>query len=152
MNSLLQELKRVELDILARFIQVCQQLDLRYYILQGTLLGAVRHQGFIPWDDDIDVGMPRADYEIFLREGQKLLGEPYFVQTFLTDPPFTANFAKIRNSNTTFVETSLRVCTWIFSRWIFTPMIPGRRKTCAEKTGSSMDGSRQRSISARSCP
>ncbi|MBQ7230958.1 MAG: LicD family protein [Oscillospiraceae bacterium] len=108
MNRLLQELKRVELDILARFIQVCQQLDLRYYILQGTLLGAVRHQGFIPWDDDIDVGMPRADYEIFLREGQKLLGEPYFVQTFLTDPPFTANFAKIRNSNTTFVETSLR--------------------------------------------
>ena len=83
-------------------------MDLRYYILGGTLLGAVRHRGFIPWDDDIDVGMPRADYEKFLREGRKYLEESYFIQSFRTDPQFAVNFAKIRNSNTTFMETSLR--------------------------------------------
>lgn len=108
MNGVTRELKKAELDIFARFLQVCEKMNLRYYILGGTLLGAVRHQGFIPWDDDIDVGMPREDYEIFLREGQKHLEAPYFLQTFRTDPEFTANFAKIRNSNTTFVETSLR--------------------------------------------
>lgn len=108
MNSVTRELKKIELDTFIRFQQVCQALGLRYYIIGGTLLGAVRHKGFIPWDDDIDVGMPREDYEIFLREGQKHLEEPYFLQTFRTDPGFTANFAKIRNSNTTFVETSLR--------------------------------------------
>lgn len=108
MNSLSKELKKAELDILIRFIHTCEALGLRYYVLGGTLLGAVRHQGFIPWDDDIDVGMPRADYEIFLREGQKYLDAPYFLQTFRTDPLFTANFAKIRNSDTTFMETSCR--------------------------------------------
>ena len=108
MNELSQKLKKAELDIFVRFLRVCEQLDLQYYVLGGTLLGAVRHQGFIPWDDDIDVGMPRADYEVFLREGQKYLEEPYFLQTFRTDPQFTANFAKIRSSNTTFMETSLR--------------------------------------------
>lgn len=108
MNGIGSELKKAELDIFVRFLRVCGELGLRYYILGGTLLGAVRHKGFIPWDDDIDVGMPRADYEIFLREGQKHLEKSYFLQTFLTDPQFTANFAKIRNSNTTFMETSLR--------------------------------------------
>lgn len=108
MNELSRELKKTELDMLARFVGVCRTLGLRYYILGGTLLGAVRHQGFIPWDDDIDVGMPRADYEIFLREGQRCLEEPYFLQTFRTDPQYTVNFAKIRNSDTTFMETSLR--------------------------------------------
>jgi len=108
MNSLSQKLKKTELDILVSFIRACEELDLRYYVLGGTLLGAVRHRGFIPWDDDIDVGMPRADYEIFLREGQKYLEAPYFLQTFRTDPQYTLNFAKIRNSSTTFMETSLR--------------------------------------------
>lgn len=108
MNELSRELKKVELDILVQFLRVCDALDLRYFVVGGTLLGAVRHQGFIPWDDDIDVAMPREDYEIFLREGQKYLEDPYFLQTFRTDPQFTVNFAKIRNSNTTFQETSLR--------------------------------------------
>ena len=108
MNHLSRELKRIEMDILAQFLRICGELNLRYYIIGGTLLGAVRHRGFIPWDDDIDVGMPRADYEVFLREGQKYLGNPYFLQTYLTDPEFTVNFAKIRNTNTTFLETSLR--------------------------------------------
>ncbi len=106
----LDGLKEVELNILKAFIEVCQRLELRYYVLGGTMLGAVRHQGFIPWDDDIDVGMPRQDYEKLLSEGQALLPEGLFLQTFVTDPDYPANFAKIRDSRTTFVESSLKNC------------------------------------------
>lgn len=107
----LNQLKEIELDIFRSFIQVCSKLDLKYYVLGGTLLGAVRHQGFIPWDDDIDVGMPRNDYEKFLELGQQYLPDGLFLQTFQTDPGYPANFAKIRNSNTTFVEYSLKDCS-----------------------------------------
>ena len=64
--------------MLSWFHAVCAQYNLRYYIIAGTMLGAVRHGGFIPWDDDIDVGMPRADYEK-LRELSKELNKdtPY---------------------------------------------------------------------------
>ena len=61
------------LEILDAFISVCQSQNLRYYLNAGTLLGAVRHQGFIPWDDDIDVCMPRTDYEQFLSCSAKML-------------------------------------------------------------------------------
>lgn len=109
-NDILVALKIVETDILREFVGVCNKLNLRYYLLGGTLLGAVRHQGFIPWDDDIDVGMPREDYEKFISLGQAYLPNNYFIQTFMTDPGYPANFAKIRNNNTTFVETSLGGC------------------------------------------
>ena len=104
----INRVKEIETEILKSFISVCEHLNLTYYILEGTLLGAVRHKGFIPWDDDIDVGMPREDYEVFIKEGQALLPEGYFIQTFASDPEYLANYAKIRNSNTTFIETSVR--------------------------------------------
>lgn len=100
-------LQMTELDLLRQFIQVCQALNLKYYMVGGTLLGAVRHKGFIPWDDDIDIAMPRADYEVFLQKGQALLEPPYFIQSFETDPRYPMNFAKLRNDDTTFVESSL---------------------------------------------
>ena len=101
-------LRKKELYILKTFIEVCQNLNIRYFICQGTLLGAVRHHGFIPWDDDIDVGMLREDYEIFISKGQKLMPPNYFIQTYDTDPAYPHGFAKIRNSNTAFVETTCR--------------------------------------------
>jgi len=61
------EIKLIELDILLEFAKFCEENNLRYYLTYGTLLGAVRHKGFIPWDDDIDVCMPRPDYERFLQ-------------------------------------------------------------------------------------
>lgn len=104
----LQEIKQIELDLLKSFISVCEKLNLKYYVIGGTLLGAVRHKGFIPWDDDIDIGMPRKDYEVFLKRGQALLPEDFFLQCLDSDPDIPFNFAKIRNSNTTFQETSVR--------------------------------------------
>lgn len=102
----LQELKVIEVEMLRIFVDVCNKLGLRYYMLGGTLLGAVRHQGFIPWDDDIDVGMPRADYEVFLKKGQALMPEHLFVQCTKTEPEYLMCYTKIRNSNTTFLESS----------------------------------------------
>ncbi len=116
-DAVLTNLKQIELDILAAFVDVCNRLNLRYFLLHGTLLGAVRHKGFIPWDDDIDVGMMRSDYEIFLREGQMLLPNHLFVQTSATDPEYFLWFAKIRNVNTTFIEKStqkLSICHGVF--------------------------------------
>ena len=100
-------LKCCQLLMLKEFMRICEYLGLRYFVVGGTLLGAVRHQGFIPWDDDIDLAMPREDYERFLEKGQSLLPNEYFLQTFRTDPEFPANFAKIRDNRTTFIEKSV---------------------------------------------
>lgn len=104
----LRNLQLKELEILKAFIGVCDKLNLKYFLDSGTLLGCIRHQGFIPWDDDIDVSMPREDYEIFLRKGQELLPKKYFIQTNATDKEYTMNYAKIRDSETTFIESSIK--------------------------------------------
>lgn len=104
----MKRMQEIELDMLRAFVEVCQKLSLRYYLVGGTLLGAIRHQGFIPWDDDIDISMPRADYEIFLREGQTHLPEHLFLQSIYSEPEYHLNFAKIRDSRTTFVEYAVR--------------------------------------------
>lgn len=66
-----KETQQLLLEMLDQFTAYCEKHGLRYYLVGGTLLGAVRHQGFIPWDDDIDVGMPRPDYERFLKLVEK---------------------------------------------------------------------------------
>lgn len=104
----MQQLRQKELAILQAFIAVCEQLNLQYFIVQGTLLGAIRHQGFIPWDDDIDIGMLRADYDIFLEKGQKLLPKHLFLQTSKTDATFPHGFAKVRDIHTSFIETTCK--------------------------------------------
>ena len=78
------ELKLVqerELGILREILKVINKYHLRYYMLGGTLLGAVRHQGFIPWDDDIDIGMPRPDYEKFIKVIESELHDPFDVHS-----------------------------------------------------------------------
>ena len=102
----IEELKRIEIDILRVFVDICERLHLRYYLLGGTLLGAIRHQGFIPWDDDIDVGMFREDYDVFLQKAPQMLPQYLFLQNIWSDPGYLPCFTKIRNINTTFVETS----------------------------------------------
>lgn len=103
-----QQLRETEIEILKQFIHVCEELNLSYFLVQGTLLGAVRHAGFIPWDDDIDVGMKREDYDIFLKKGQQYLKDGYFIQNVSTDPEYPHGFSKIRKTKTTFLEKSCK--------------------------------------------
>lgn len=103
-DNTLIALQKKECEMLKHLIKVCDQMNIKYYLLGGTLLGAVRHKGFIPWDDDIDVGMLREDYEFFTKNAQQYFPEHLFVQTFENDPGYSRNFAKLRDSNTTFIE------------------------------------------------
>ena len=102
------KLKQIQLEILKVFIKACGELGLKYFVIGGTLIGAVRHEGFIPWDDDIDVAMMREDYEIFIRKAQELLPKKYFVQSIYSEKNLPFNFCKIRDNETIFVESSAR--------------------------------------------
>ena len=89
------------LCILDEFNRVCRENDLHYYMLGGTLLGAVRHHGFIPWDDDIDIVMLREDYNKLLSLPFGAFQEPFFLQTPATDPGYHKGLVKIRKNDTT---------------------------------------------------
>ena len=90
----------VELGLLEQFQSICKKHGLQYFAIGGTLLGAVRHKGFIPWDDDIDVGMLRDDYNRFLQVCEGELVYPYRLVTPMNDSCYRAH-AQIRNCETT---------------------------------------------------
>lgn len=102
----IKKLKEIELEIFRHFIEIYNENSLRYFVVGGTALGAVRHKGFIPWDDDIDVALPRGDYEKFLIAAQKSLPSNMFLQTYITDKNYPNPFAKLRQSDTAFIEKS----------------------------------------------
>ncbi|MCR5267642.1 MAG: LicD family protein [Lachnospiraceae bacterium] len=91
----------VQLDLLSRLQDVCQKHGLTYYAAGGTLLGAIRHKGYIPWDDDVDVVMFREDYEKLKTIADQEFSYPYFFQTIETDPLHIRGHAQFRNSETT---------------------------------------------------
>lgn len=96
----LRTLQMKELDILKELDRICKKHNLKYYMAWGTAIGAVRHKGFIPWDDDIDVCMPMNDYKKFIEVCKTELSEPYFFQDVHTDENSPFIWGKIRNSNT----------------------------------------------------
>lgn len=100
----LPALHKCELIIAKEIKRLCEENGIKYFIIAGTLLGAVRHKGFIPWDDDMDIGMLREDYEKFLEIARKNLGEEFFLQTTETDCAYGLNFAKILLKNTSLSE------------------------------------------------
>jgi len=103
MNDLeLRKLQITELEILIDFHNFCKDNNLTYYLIGGALLGAMRHQCFIPWDDDIDVAMPRNDYERLKTE--YISSEKYFLQNADSDPLFARGIQKIRRNGTMVVE------------------------------------------------
>ena len=122
----LEDIWKAELEILDEFDRVCRENHLRYSLAYGTLLGAVRHGGFIPWDDDIDVMMPREDYDR-LREIWRVKAKEGFIledETMFDD--YVNNFAKIRKDHTTFLQfESERNCS--YHTGIFIDIFPGDR-------------------------
>lgn len=92
-----------EMGILEKFDEVCKKHGLTWWGFYGTLLGAVRHRGFVPWDDDIDVAMLRDDYEKLQDVAPKEFTEPYFFQNSYTDSHIRP-FSKVRDSRTTAIE------------------------------------------------
>ena len=92
------------LDILLSFQQVCEKQGLKYYMVDGSLLGAMRHKGFIPWDDDMDIAMPRDDYERLIQHSKEWLPEPLEFVCFENDPKYPLHFGKIQDASTTLIE------------------------------------------------
>lgn len=102
-----KKLWMVSLDLLMEFDGVCRKHGLQYFLAFGTLLGAVRHQGFVPWDDDVDVCMLREDFERLplFKDDFK---HPYFFETPYTDPGYYYSPTRIRNSNTSAIVEKFR--------------------------------------------
>lgn len=114
----------VQLDILQEIAMICNKHDIKYFAIGGTLLGAVRHKGYIPWDDDLDIAMYREDYNKFCEIAPKELHNPFFFQTEDTDPGYLLRHAKVRNSNTTAILSIQRDKKYRFNQGIFVDIFP----------------------------
>lgn len=100
----IERLHQVDLNIVKEVVEICNRHELKYYMLGGTMLGAIRHQGFIPWDDDIDLGMPREDYETFLKIAPTELPETFSVVNYRNDPNYHYYITRIQDRNTKVIE------------------------------------------------
>lgn len=100
----LGKIQVLETDALKIIIEICEKLEIEYFLIGGTALGAIRHNGFIPWDDDIDVGMTRSNYERFLKDAPQYLPDGYFLQTPYEGTSCPYFYSKLRIDNTKFVE------------------------------------------------
>lgn len=102
------DIRPLQLRILQNLLaiqRVCEEHNLRYYLWAGTMLGAIRHKGFIPWDDDLDIAMPRKDYDQLMAHAKEWMPAPFEVVSFETDPErYPLPFAKIQDSSTTLIE------------------------------------------------
>lgn len=123
-SSKMKKVWAVELDLLNEFSRVCSAHGLKWFVHAGTMLGAIRHQGFIPWDDDIDVIMPRVDYERLCELGPGEFSHPYFFQNDDTDRFFARPFSRLRNSETTAIFVNDRAYRYPFNQGIFIDIFP----------------------------
>lgn len=105
--EIVKELQKVQLEIAAVIKNICEKHKLRYYLAYGTLIGAVRHNGFIPWDDDIDIMMPYPDLLKFEDACKSDLPEGYFYQSTKTDPEFRLIISRVRKDKTLLIEKEM---------------------------------------------
>lgn len=123
-DTTLNKLWKVQTDILDEIVRVCERHHLRYFMMYGTLIGAVRHGGFIPWDDDLDIMMPRKDYQAFLQFAKTELSPEYFLQCDETEDGYWLNFSKVRKNNTLFEEPSAKLMGKNMNKGIFVDIFP----------------------------
>lgn len=121
-KKLLRKLQLAELDILIEVDKLCRKHNLRYYLVGGSLIGAVRHGGFIPWDDDIDISMPRPDFDKLMKLAKTELPEDLFMQTNGTDKGCYFYYAKLRRTGTYFGENKFEHTT--LHKGIFIDIFP----------------------------
>ncbi|MCF0124913.1 MAG: LicD family protein, partial [Clostridia bacterium] len=103
----LKNVKKIEIEIVKEIIRICNKNSIKYFAVGGTALGAVRHNGFIPWDDDIDLGMMREDYEKFLKIAPTELNDNYELVHFSLYNDYPVYFAKVKKKNTLFIERGM---------------------------------------------
>lgn len=114
MNSVQEKL----LEIFIEFDNVCKKLGITYFAYGGTCLGAIRHQGFIPWDDDMDFCLTRKDFNTLVTKGNSVIKKPFFIQFQNTDKNWMFPFAKVRNSETTAYEKDIEQLDINHGLWI----------------------------------
>ena len=99
MKSNIELLHEADLAIVKEVVKICDQNGLKYYMLGGTMLGGIRHKGFIPWDDDMDLGVPRKDYERFLEIAPNLLSKHLKIVNYKTDPQYHYYITRILDTD-----------------------------------------------------
>ena len=100
----LEKLHSLHLTMALEVKRICEANNIPYFILAGTLLGAVRHKGFIPWDDDLDIGMLRVDYDKFVQIAPQQINSSFFLQNWDTEDRFPFPFSKLRVKDTLMIE------------------------------------------------
>lgn len=99
-----EKLRKAQIEILDEIVRICKKNNIKYFLNYGTLIGAIRHQGYIPWDDDIDIGMTRVDYDKFTIMASKELSDRFELCNYKNEVNHLQNFMKIRLKNTMMVE------------------------------------------------
>lgn len=122
-NEQLKKLQGIQLDMLVEIKRICEKHDIKYSLIGGTLLGAIRHKGYIPWDDDADVGMLREDYERFRKIAEEELdSEKYYFQDDRNTEGYRWGYGKLRRKNTLFLREGQKHLN--FGQEVFVDIFP----------------------------
>ena len=149
----LKKIWAIEIDLYLQFARICEKYSIKYQIFGGSLLGAIRHGGYIPWDDDFDVAMTREEFRKFIEVAPVELGHPYFLQTALSDRKYFCSYARLRNSETTGVIEWYSSSEYNNGIYIDIYVLDGRAKTAfANFIQNKMRWVVEKMIMARACP